>query len=531
MTPLHIHSNYSFLRGTCTIPQLLEKASEYKLKALPLTDTDGMHGVINFFKAASEKGIKPIAGAQITNPHNSENYVIVLARNKAGYSQLCKIITSRKLNENFTLDTVFRGNTEDLFFITYDFNLLQKFRHYKNLYPEIIPFRKFRSRNLQLLSQFGEKGIVLSPPVYFVERGDYELHKTVSAIRERQTIANIPAEMLVEEQYYFHNPRDLEKKIPDEILRLDVSEIIADNCETDLELGKYKFPEYAFTGGEPSTSLLMRLCYEGLIRRYRKPSTQLTDRLHYELEVIRELNFTDYFLVVWDIVREAKNRGMMIIGRGSAANSLVSYCLGFTEVDPIKYDLYFERFLNRSRKSPPDVDLDFSWKERDEIVRYVFEKYGYDRVAMISTTVTFRARSAFREVAKAFGYSDREISKFSKFIPWTNAINLPNLTKMFPESRHLPFDKEPWKSIIDIASRIASFPRHLSIHPGGIVIAPRQITEYVALEFAKNKGLGLIVTQPDMYGVEDLGLVKIDLLSQRSLGVLRDTMEKIRHKR
>jgi DNA polymerase III alpha subunit len=218
---------------------------------------------------------------------------------------------------------------------------------------------------------------------------------------------------------------------------------------------------------------------------------------------------------------------MLHIGRGSAANSLVSYCLGFTEVDPIKHNFYFERFLNRGRLSPPDVDLDFSWKERDQIIKYVFDKYGYDHVAMISTTVTFRARSAFREVAKAFGISQSEISTYSKFIPWTSAKNLDRLSEKFPEAKSLNFENEPWKSIVKIASQLSRYPRHLSIHPSGIVITEKPITNYLALEFAKNKGLGLIVTQPDMYPIEDYGLIKIDLLSQRSLGVFKDTMNKI----
>ncbi|CAG0974991.1 partial DNA polymerase III subunit alpha, partial [Anaerolineae bacterium] len=189
---------------------------------------------------------------------------------------------------------------------------------------------------------------------------------------------------------------------------------------------------------------------------------------------------------------------------------------------------YFERFLNKSRTTPPDVDIDFSWRERDEIIKYVFDKYGYDRVAMISTTVTFRARSAFRETAKVFGISEAELSEYSKLIPWTDARNLPDIAARFPEARSLKFDTEPWKTIVNLAARLAGFPRHLSIHPSGIVIAPEPITRFCALEFAKNKGLGLIVTQPDMYPVEELGLVKIDLLSQRALGVLRDTVDKVK---
>jgi DNA polymerase-3 subunit alpha/error-prone DNA polymerase len=196
-------------------------------------------------------------------------------------------------------------------------------------------------------------------------------------------------------------------------------------------------------------------------------------------------------------------------------------------VDPLQYNLYFERFLNRGRTTPPDIDLDFSWKERDSIIKYVFDKYGYDKVAMISTTVTFRARSAFREVAKVFGIADSEISKYSKFIPWTSAKNLPDITEKFPETKSLNVKNEPWKSIVNIASKLSSFPKHLSIHPSGIVITANKITNYVALEFAKNKGLGLIITQPDMYSTEELGLIKIDLLSQRSLGVLKLAMNEI----
>jgi DNA polymerase III alpha subunit len=306
------------------------------------------------------------------------------------------------------------------------------------------------------------------------------------------------------------------------------AEYIAENCSVDLEFKKYKFPSFPLPYSETPFSHLWKVAFRGLEERYRPITDQAVKRLQHELEVIEELGFCDYFLIVWDIVREAKKRGMMTLGRGSAANSLVSYCLGFTDIDPLEQNLYFERFLNRGRLSPPDVDLDFSWKERDEIVKYVYEKYGYDRVAMISTMVTFRARSAFRETAKVFGIANSEISKYSKFIPWTSAHNLPELAKKFPEARSLKFEDEPWKSIIKIATKLAGFPRHLSIHPGGIVITEEPMTNYVPLEYAKNKGLGLIVTQPDMYPIEDMGLIKIDLLSQRSLGVLRDTLGRLK---
>jgi len=305
------------------------------------------------------------------------------------------------------------------------------------------------------------------------------------------------------------------------------SKVIAADSYVDIKPGEFTYPDCPMGENESAREYLTKLVYEGLHKKYSNITDNILNRVEEELTVINELHFNDYFLIVWEIVQEAKRRGMLTIGRGSAANSLVAYLLGLTQVDPVKHNLYFERFLNKARKSPPDVDIDFSWKERDEIVRFVFERYSYERVAMISTHVTFKARSAFRETAKAFGFSDREISKYSKYIPWTDAANLPSVAENFPEAKNLNFNIEPWKTIVKFASRLANFPRHLSIHPGGIVITPTKVTDYCALEYAKNKGLGLIITQPDMYSIEDLGLIKIDLLSQRSLGVLRDTVNMI----
>jgi DNA polymerase III alpha subunit len=408
-------------------------------------------------------------------------------------------------------------------------NSLKFFKLYKDLFIPLIPEKKFKKENRELFNYGTENGIrfIAVNPSYFINKEDFFLHKVLTAIRLNTTLDNIPQAELADEEFYFKNPSETEKffrSIPETIRNTDY---ISDVCNVDLKLNEYKFPRYHTNDDESAFSKLWQISFEGLSRLYKPVTRKAEERLLMELEVIRELDYTDYFLVVWDIVREAQKRGMMLIGRGSAANSIVAYCLGLTQVDPIKYNLYFERFLNKGRSSPPDVDIDFSWKERDEIVKYVFDKYGYENVAMISTHVTFRARSAFRETAKVFGFSDREISKYSKFIPWTNAQNLPDITSLFPESRSLDFSREPWKTIVHVASKLAGFPRHLSIHPGGIIITPSPITDYAALEYASNKGLGLIITQPDMYSIEDLGLIKIDLLSQRSLGVLRDTMGRI----
>lgn len=525
-THLHVHSWYSLLNGTASLDKIIAKAKEHGLRSLALTDVNGMYGLVSFSKKAAAEGIKPILGAYIDDLDNSQ-YALFYAKNREGYSELCRIITARKLKDDFSLRILLQEHYENLFIITPYIKLLQEIPRYDNIYAELIADLHDPRKTKALFNYARENNIKYIPsyPVYFTEPEDYFMHKVVTAMRLRSTIDNLAPKEIVSDQFYFKDWKKLLPKWKNLPEALDNLAYIVNHCNVDLEIGKYKFPIYDLPEGEDSYSFLWNITHKGLAQRYKPLTSKPIERLQHELGVISELHLTDYFLIVWDIVREAKQRGMMLIGRGSAANSIVSYCLGFTEVDPVKYNFYFERFLNKGRSSPPDVDLDFSWKERDQIVRYVFEKYGYERVAMISTHVTFRARSAFRETAKVFGFSDREISKMSKFIPWTDARNLPHIAESYPEARSLKLNVEPWSSIVSTASRLANAPRHLSIHPSGIIVAPEAVTKFTALEFASNKGLGLIITQPDMYSVEDLGLIKIDLLSQRSLGVLRDAMK------
>ena len=541
MLPLHIHSNYSLLEGVITLDEIIEKAISYNLPAITLTDTNGMYGLISFYKKAKENGIKPILGTYIDEPTKETplsfirrgaggevTYAIFLAKNFDGYSDICRIITARRLKEDFSLFKLLQNEFPNLFILTNSIELLENIPPYKNIYAELIitESHKFNSRKLLEAAKTRNIKYVISNPVYFSEPEDYMLHRVVTAIKNRGTFENLDESELVDKEFYFKPPSSfdyLKNKIPEAFENID---FIASQCNVDLGLGQYKIPD--FPEEKDSYSKLWQYSYEGLEKRYGNSAEKIKSRLQEELDVIYDLALADYFLIVHDIFLEAKRRKMMTVTRGSAANSLVCYCLGLTEVDPVKHNFYFTRLLNKSRSSLPDIDIDFSWKERDEIVQYVFNKYGFSKVAFISTHVTIKARSAFRETAKVFGFSDEEISKLSRYIPWTDARNLPEISKRFPESKALNFEDEPWKSIINIATRLANFPRHLSIHPGGIIITPQPITTYTAVEYAKNKGVGLIITQPDMYGVEDMGLLKIDLLSQRSLGVLRDAMQQIK---
>jgi DNA polymerase III alpha subunit len=531
MIPLHVHSYYSFLTGTISPELLIKKAVEYKLPSLAITDTNAMNGIVPFIKEANQYKIKPIIGSVITDLENENEYAILLAKNNDGYKNLCKIITSRKLNDDFSLIKLLKGILTNLIIITPSISAAKEINNENDFYVALIA-TKAEKKNNRRRFEFAEGQkikVIVTNPVYFLNKDDHDLQKAVTAIRLNTNIDNLTNDLIIDEEFYFKDPEQINNEWASLPEVIKATELVSRECNVNLNLNEYKFPIYKLGEDENADSLLWKKSFDGLSKRYEIITDEIKNRLEYELRVIREMNFSNYFLIVWDIVREAKRRGMMIIGRGSAANSITAYCLGLTQVDPIEHNLYFERFLNKARSSPPDFDIDFSWRERDEIVKYIFEKYGYENVAMISTTITFRARSAFREVAKAFGFTNEEISRISRKIPWTDAKNLPNISKLFPESKDLDFEKEPWMTIVNIASRIARFPRHLSIHPGGLVITPTKITDYVALEYAKNKGLGLIITQPDMYSIEDMGLIKIDILSQRSLGVLRDSMEAIKN--
>ncbi|MBN2288771.1 MAG: DNA polymerase III subunit alpha, partial [Candidatus Glassbacteria bacterium] len=299
---------------------------------------------------------------------------------------------------------------------------------------------------------------------------------------------------------------------------------IAGRCNVELPVERVIFPEVKLPHGESAYSRLLKAAFRGACRRYRPMRAEVLERLRAELEVIDRLGFAPYFLAVADIARFARRKRIPMVGRGSAANSLVSYCLGITDVDPIRYELFFERFLNPERNSPPDIDLDFSWRRRDEVLDYVYRTYGADRVAMICTYVTFSSRLAFRETAKAMGLTPAEINRFSRVLPRRALGSLGTLEQQWPECRGLPVREEPYRSVLELAARLDGFPRHLSIHAGGIVVSPFPLTDLVPLE---RSAKGLVVTQYDMFAVEELGLVKIDLLSQRSLSVVEDVVRSV----
>ena len=299
---------------------------------------------------------------------------------------------------------------------------------------------------------------------------------------------------------------------------------IARTCTFEFNLGRPIFPKIELPPGETSFSHLWKIAFDGARQRYRPLTKEFISRLSYELNTINELGFADYFLIVKDIVDYCHREGIPCVGRGSAGDSVVSYVLGITQVDPLRYNLYFERFLNPERKDPPDIDLDICWKNRDRVLEYVYKKYGEDRTAMICTFNTFQLRSSIRDVARAFGFPEDEISAITKYLPHYGISKLSQAVENLPECRDLQKNAAVFEQVLKIAQRIADFPRHQSIHPGGVLITPDRITDYTPLQVA---GKGIVVSHFDMYSTEPLGLVKMDLLGVRSLSIITDCLRSV----
>ncbi len=529
MIPLHVHSNHSLLEGAASIRQLVGRAVEYGLPALALTDTAGLYGAVPFYEAARAAHVKPILGTQL-------GPAVLLARDREGYAQLCEILTAYHLG-TLTLDELggwpFDFGTEHLFVLSHHVPLLRALAR-QGLEPLVAMTHHGGPRGRQWAGQaydcarrLGLKPVAVNP-AYFLDPGDHLVHRTLAAIRHNTTVDNLRTDEVAGPEAYLLPPAEYARRYADWPDARNHAAWVAEQCNVELELGRPQFPPFEVPAGETHFSWLWKKTFEGVHTRYQPLTPKIMDRVRYELDIIERLGFAAYFLIVWDIVAFARARGIPIVGRGSAANSVVAYALGITRADPFKYDLYFERFLNMARTDCPDIDLDICWRRRDEVINYVYEKYGGEQVAMIATFNTFKARAALREVAKAHGLMDHEITPVARRIPHYGARDIRRLVAQAPECKGLSFEAEPWRSILAAAERIDGYPRHLSIHAGGLVIAPRALTRYVPLQRATK---GLVISQYDMGPIERLGLVKMDLLGHRSLTVLADTVESVRRNR
>ena len=527
---LHVHSSYSLLSGASRADEILDRARALGMSALALTDTNGLYGAVPFYEAAKQRGIKPILGAQIEHRGTS---AVCLIRDRKGYANLCRIITAVQLAEDPPappFDDLLAQQQDGLTILCRDSDLLRLLRGKIDsqwLYAERHKFPGSDDRTdaaLYALARDLDIPVAATNNVHFAHPDAHAIHRVLTAIRKNILVADRrPGETAPPEAYLKSEEkmRALFRRCP-EAIKNTVK--IAEECAFEFEFGKPIFPHFRLPEGETAYSFLWKLAFQGASERYKPLRPDVLNRLEYELEVINTLGFAEYFIIVWDIVNFAKQNRIPIVGRGSAADSLVSYCLGITSVDPIAYNLYFERFLNLSRTDCPDIDLDMCWRRRDEVLDYVYRKYGADRVAMIANHNSYQARSAFRDVGRVLALPLREINLLSRMLPYYSVASIRDAMQWFPETRDFPIETEPYKTIVAIAEQIDGFIRHLSIHVGGIVIAPAPLTDSLPLERATK---GIIITQYDMGPVEDLGLVKIDLLGQRSLSIITDTLESI----
>lgn len=520
--PLHLHSNWSFLDGASTIDEYVEAAAGMGLKAIALTDTNALYGAVPFYRAARAAGIKPIIGACI---EADGERAVFLAKDEAGYRNLCRLVTARQLDDAFSLADAAEKYSGGLVALSADTAFLGRAAGRIELYAELpVTFGKKALRGIFKKARELEIPLAATPDAHFVAPGRHRVHKVLSAVRKNALVENLPPGAFAPPEAYLKTPAEMEDffRLVPEALSNTIE--IADACGFDFTFGEYHFPHTDVPEGETPFSHLSKLAFEGARRRYGPLTPTVMKRLAYEMEVIEKLNFPEYFLIVEDIVRHAREEGITVAGRGSAADSLVAYCLGITIVDPIAHDLYFERFLNLFRTDCPDIDIDICWRRRDELIDYVYKRYGRTNVAMISTHVTYQARSAFRDVARVFGLPVEEINSLSKRLPQYGGGDIAAAARSAPEAADFPLEVEPYRTIVEIASQIVDYPRHLGVHLGGLVISDRPLTSYLPLEMAAK---GIVVSQYDMGPVEDLGLVKMDLLGQRALTVVNETVEEV----
>ncbi len=527
---LDCRSNYSFLRGTASPGELVRRAVELGIGALGLADRDGVYGAVEFYSACREAGIKPILGAELTEGRegeaDGERSAVFLARNCRGWAGICRLVTSRQLDDGFSLTAAIRqaGEGGEIFVLT-PFPGLVPDPVPENILLAIGPGTGPRQRR-EIARAAGERGIRVAAagPVLFSRRADFPLARLLSAVRNRTVLSSLQS--VPDRWGWLQDEQEAGADLDDFPGALSIAGEVAEQCDFEWDLDRLHLPRYPLPPGEEAGERLRSLCLKGVRRRYRKVPSGLRERLSRELAIIADTGMADYFLLVEEIVAFARRRGIPSLGRGSAAASLVCYLLSITGVDPLKHNLYFERFLNRARTDPPDVDLDFPTNRRREVIEWTYRWFGPDRVATLSTTIRFRGRSALGQAARALGLSADAARRLTRQLPSFCSLSDPErFRRDYPECRNLPWGETWFQKLLKIAGQLEGIPRHLSVHPGGVVIGPGPLTDYLALERAAG---GVVVTQPDMYSVKRLGLLKIDILGQRSLAVVEDTIREIR---
>jgi DNA-directed DNA polymerase III PolC len=548
--PLRLRSSGTLLGGPTPPHAYVERAASWGLEALAITDRDALYGAIPFYEAARARGVRPILGAEITDPAGAAPPTAVIALDLEGYRNLCRLVTRRRLGAGppgeahgsratgpagpdraFWLPHAAADAHDGLFFLSESPALLEALAEAgvprERLGVEVVrPGRARRDERARVdAARRAGLAVVASTDVWFADAADHAVHRALVAARENATVATLPAGALASPERRLRSPAETAALFADLPEALEGVRAVVERARLALPLGRPILPRTPLPPGETPFSHVFRLATEGIARRYPGgASPAVVARLAREIDVVARLGLLDYFLIVAEICRFARTAGIPMVGRGSGASSLIAYLLGVTSVDPLEYDLCFERFLHEGREDLPDLDIDLSWRDRDRVIAHVYRTYGDDKVAMIATHVLFQPRSAFREAARALGVPPAEVDALGRLVPHDAPEGIARALRASARARARGLDpREPRLArIVAIADRLVGLPRHLGIHPGGLVIADGPLDGYVPLEQAAK---GIVVTQYEMRAIERIGLVKMDLLGNRALSVLAEARE------
>ncbi len=566
-THLHVHTEYSLLDGSNKIRECIARVKELGMDSVAITDHGVMYGVIDFYREAKKNGIRPVIGCEVYvapgsrfdkegRDDNRYHHLVLLAENNTGYHNLMKIV-SRGFTEGFyykprvdkallkeyhegliALSACLAGEVQSLlangFYeaaVKAAYSLQDIFgegNFFLELQDHGIPAQ--RTVNQSLLRMNKETGIplVATNDVHYTYAEDAQAHDILLCIQTGKKVSDENRMRYEGGQYYIKSEEEMKALFPYALEALENTHRIAMRCDVEITFGEYKLPKFPVPEGYDAWTYLQKLSMDGFKERYPGEPEKLRQRLEYELGVIHSMGFVDYFLIVWDFIKYARDHGIIVgPGRGSAAGSIVSYCLGITKLDPIKYSLLFERFLNPNRVTMPDIDVDFCFERRQEVIDYVVRKYGKDRVVQIVTFGTMAARGVIRDVGRVLDMPYSQVDVVAKMIPTELGITIDKALKANPELRNLYEQDEQIHYLIDMSKRLEGLPRHTSMHAAGVVISPKAVDEYVPLSRGAEDA---ITTQFTMTTLEELGLLKMDFLGLRTLTVIQNA-EKLVNRR
>ena len=559
---LHVHTEYSLLDGSNKIKEYVEKIKALGMTAGAITDHGVMYGVIDFYKAAREAGINPVLGCEVyvapgsrldrEMVHGEDRYyhLVLLAENNTGYSNLMKIVSKgfvegyyykprvdmevlEKYHEGIIAlsaclagevqRNLVRGMYEEAKEVAYRYErCFGKGNFFLELQDHGIPEQKLVNQQLLRMSQETGIELVATNDVHYTNAEDAEPHDILLCLQTGKKLADEDRMRYEGGQYYVKSEEEMKLLFPYALQALENTQKIADRCHVEIEFGHTKVPHFEVPEGYDSWTYLNKLCHEGLDKRYGADAPKYLQKLDDELAVIKNMGYVDYFLIVWDFIHYAREHDIMVgPGRGSAAGSLVSYTTGITDIDPVRYNLIFERFLNPERVSMPDIDVDFCFERRQEVIDYVVEKYGKDCVTQIVTFGTLAARGVIRDVGRVMDLPYNFVDTIAKAIPNELGITIDKALMMNPELRGMYESDESVKKLIDMSRRLEGLPRHTSMHAAGVVISQKPMDEYVPLSRASD---GTITTQFTMTTIEELGLLKMDFLGLRTLTVIQNAV-------